>query len=424
MNVEDESIEDANDGVEQEDVSDIPLESEESEEPASDEETSDTVSASESSKAEIYRPGFSDDELNEIVERVISPISADLPVGTDDGDVDSALTKISSLDEIQTKIKDDFGTALRNDALESFDISLSGEGINSLIEVAVDCLADKCKSLLVCANLPRLFMVKYGFEGFAAGVVAFNELLERYGEELVSREAAIGNVLRKGIYVGNDDNTDLNYMMFLVSPITHSARLPYVLLRNALVHGKSTENIERCGNDAQKSNPEQYSSMIQNLEHVVESAKSCNSRLYSLFDQDALVQLVEMRFIESIEQMVSIVRNLATDHCPGYPPQGSSHSDEAKDAGEPVANTVASTSGEIVNRTHAIELLEKIADFFYRTEKHSPLSYSLRQTVRWSKMDLPELWEELLNGDSQPLSELSKRVGFKSSTEEPEDTED
>ena len=71
--------------------------------------------------------------------------------------------------------------------------------------------------------------------------------------------------------------------------------------------------------------------------------------------------------------------------------------------------------GEIATREQAIKMLGKIADFFHRTERHSPISYRVRETIRWCNMDLPELLQVLLDGDQGPLDEMQKRVGFKQS---------
>ena len=41
-------------------------------------------------------------------------------------------------------------------------------------------------------------------------------------------------------------------------------------------------------------------------------------------------------------------------------------------------------------------MLQEIAEYFRRTEPHSPIPYSLEQAVRWGRTPLPELLEELI----------------------------
>jgi type VI secretion system protein ImpA len=56
-------------------------------------------------------------------------------------------------------------------------------------------------------------------------------------------------------------------------------------------------------------------------------------------------------------------------------------------------------------------MLERIADFFRRTEPHSPVSYALEQVVRWGGMSLPELLKELISEESV-RRDLFRRTGI------------
>jgi type VI secretion system protein ImpA len=50
----------------------------------------------------------------------------------------------------------------------------------------------------------------------------------------------------------------------------------------------------------------------------------------------------------------------------------------------------------IESRGQALAELRRLSDFFLKTEPHSPVSYAIRQAVRWSEMSLPELMQELI----------------------------
>jgi type VI secretion system protein ImpA len=68
--------------------------------------------------------------------------------------------------------------------------------------------------------------------------------------------------------------------------------------------------------------------------------------------------------------------------------------------------------GTVQTREQALETLTKVADFFRKTEPHSPMSYALDQIVRWGRMPLPELWTELI-GDEAPRKSVFKQVGIR-----------
>ena len=68
-------------------------------------------------------------------------------------------------------------------------------------------------------------------------------------------------------------------------------------------------------------------------------------------------------------------------------------------------------TGNVISREDAFEALRKIADYFERTEPHSPVSYALRQVVNWGTMSLPDLLAELIE-DTTALKSLGKRIGM------------
>jgi type VI secretion system protein ImpA len=68
--------------------------------------------------------------------------------------------------------------------------------------------------------------------------------------------------------------------------------------------------------------------------------------------------------------------------------------------------------GAIGTRDGAFRTLLKVAEFFRRTEPHTPVSYALEQAVRWGRMSLPELLSELIP-DEAPRQQFFKQVGIR-----------
>ena len=64
--------------------------------------------------------------------------------------------------------------------------------------------------------------------------------------------------------------------------------------------------------------------------------------------------------------------------------------------------------GPIQTREKALNQLEAIAAFFEHTEPHSPLGYTLRETVRRARMTLPELLQEVLLNEEARAAMLSR----------------
>jgi type VI secretion system protein ImpA len=64
------------------------------------------------------------------------------------------------------------------------------------------------------------------------------------------------------------------------------------------------------------------------------------------------------------------------------------------------------------SREDYLKLLIEIADYFRRTEPHSPLSYTLEDAVRRARMSLPDLMAELVP-DSNTRWQILSTLGIK-----------
>ena len=69
-------------------------------------------------------------------------------------------------------------------------------------------------------------------------------------------------------------------------------------------------------------------------------------------------------------------------------------------------------TGSIRSRAEAYLQLEGIANFLERIETHSPTPYLIRRAVRWGRMPLPELMQEVMREEGD-LNSLFKVMGLK-----------
>ncbi len=66
----------------------------------------------------------------------------------------------------------------------------------------------------------------------------------------------------------------------------------------------------------------------------------------------------------------------------------------------------------LFNRDQAFHQLRLLSDFFQRTEPQSPVSYLLEKAIRWGYTPLPDLMDELLQGNTNSLSYISELTGM------------
>ena len=386
---------------------------------ASNEETSTEESSGSDESFDVstlpeIEANYRDENINDIIRRCLTPVSDDQPCGQSEEAASSVISQIeTTIDSIHESLRTGFGEAVRDENTSGFDIASVGRDASDLVEQIATCMESECKSTILASYLPQLMLIEYGLEGFAGGLDVFRELLDRFENLVFPRDREkLMSFLRRGVFVGNDDKVTDNFKLFLYQPVTEGKRLPYALLRNSRIRSANTDVEAKYAHDASSSSVEFYVHTIGDLEALIESAKSANKKVGELLE-DPMFEIVSYSFVDSLERMLSIVTNLATENCSGYPPVEAEETEEEDSGAGGAPKAAAAVTGEIATREQAIDLLGRIADFFHRTERHSPVSYRIRETIRWCKMDLPELLQELLHDDQGPLDELGKRVGFR-----------
>ncbi|PHS12265.1 MAG: type VI secretion system protein TssA [Blastopirellula sp.] len=120
-------------------------------------------------------------------------------------------------------------------------------------------------------------------------------------------------------------------------------------------------------------------------------------------------------FRKKLEEIRGTIQNLLNELLPNDESTASETTSEESlndgSTGEMTQAVRVSAPGEITNRKDAVKVLKKVAEFFRKTEPHSPVSYSLEQVAKWADLSLPELLKDLIHDDSV-LSELQRRAGI------------
>ena len=73
--------------------------------------------------------------------------------------------------------------------------------------------------------------------------------------------------------------------------------------------------------------------------------------------------------------------------------------------------TAAVAVGAVQNRRDALKRLAELAEYFRKTEPHSPLSYLIQRAVKWGEMPL-ETWLQDVIKDEAVLFQLRQTLGF------------
>lgn len=72
------------------------------------------------------------------------------------------------------------------------------------------------------------------------------------------------------------------------------------------------------------------------------------------------------------------------------------------------------------NREQAMKVLQEIADYFQANEPHSPVSYMLQKTIKWSQMPLHEWLAQVIKNEN-PLESVQELLGVQQNSNESSD---
>jgi type VI secretion system protein ImpA len=77
---------------------------------------------------------------------------------------------------------------------------------------------------------------------------------------------------------------------------------------------------------------------------------------------------------------------------------------------------IAGTGGVLRGRAEALRQLAEVAQYFQRTEPHSPVAYLVQRAIKWGHMPL-EVWLEDVIKDGATLGQLKETLGIGTDTD-------
>ncbi|MHC4398302.1 MAG: type VI secretion system protein TssA [Planctomycetota bacterium] len=285
-------------------------------------------------------------------------------------------------------------------------------------------IAEQSKDLDVAAWMIEALVRKHGYAGLRDGFRLARELVERYWDDLYPMpddEDGVYNRVR--MFAGLNGEGAVGVLISPINnvPFTVETSEPVMTINDYrqaldLARLEDPEKRERRIADGaatvhrvEKAVSETPNDFLVNvwedLAHCVEEFQ----KLDALFDEKCGSDKappssdVKNALIESQDLLKSLVGHLL----------------ETEESAEAEGGAVvpagggsdSAVAGRVATREDAFRALLKVAEFFKRTEPHSPISYALEQAVRWGKMPLPDLLSELVP-DSSSREHLFKLVGI------------
>jgi type VI secretion system protein ImpA len=301
-----------------------------------------------------------------------------------------------------------------------------------VIALATDTLKGKSKDLQIAAWLLEALTKRHGFAGLRDGLRLLRELQERFWESLYpsiedgDMEARTGPLesmnsklppsIRAVAVTRSLDGAAYSWLQWKESrTVDNLLRQNPEAHQAALAEGKlSGERFDKAVAGTPRV---YYETLSEDLAECWEAYEKVSRVVDDKFGRDAPSLLNIKSALEDCRTLVEGItkkkRELEPDTPSVQPARQSEHSAQRESSQRPVG---APPSGSVPpisqDRADALRRLSEVAEFFRRTEPHSPVAYLVQRAVHWGEMPL-EVWLREVIGDEAVLARVRETLGLK-----------
>ena len=273
-------------------------------------------------------------------------------------------------------------------------------------------IAFRSKDLRLAAWLTEAGARLGGYTGLADGLELCDALCERYWAELYPRIDADGDTEERS---GN-----LRWLLAQVQALARQLPVLRQGTRGFSLHDMESAQAARAGTDAGDDAGTAPPSVTPDDIAAARRATPATFFAANLADAeralralDRLQAIADARLGDdgpgfstarrAIEDAVHGVRLLARDGDPQATPAAIGPDSDA--GGAP------SAGGAVRTRADALRQLRSVADFFRRTEPHSPVAYLAERAAQWGEMPL-HVWLRSVVKDEGVLAQVEEQLGI------------
>lgn len=359
------------------------------------------------------------------IELLLKPISDDKPVGVN-------LRQDSSPTSIYYQIKDARNRArtIERQLMQGYsDISASNDW-QTVCKLAVQILINHSKDLEVAAWLLEANLRLASFSGLRDSLELIHRLLESYWDTIYPALDDDGYLSRVAIFTGLNGEESEGALIAPISSVKLTANSSVGAF--ALWEYQQAHEISLISNAEKRDKRfEEGAIKLSTIEtaatetphdffrHLAKDIQGCLDQLLlidSFFDEKCKNDSPPLSKIKNT--LINCLDAVKLIGAPAFVMKEIHSNDE-----ESIMSTLSDqektqSRNLITDRDKALSTILEIANFFQKTEPHSPLSHMLKKVVRWGNTPLPDVLAEVIN-DESVLGQLYTLMGI----EETEHTE-
>ncbi len=349
-------------------------------------------------------------------ELLIKPVSDEMPAGVDPRSDISPASQYYSLKDVRSQARaNERAMLFEDDDFQSLVLDW-----RPLVQTLPELLAGQSKDLEYAAWLIEAWCRSEGFFGLASGFKATRLLIEHFWADLYpspddeGMEARIAPLIGLNGYEGDGALITPILSIPLTETTSEGCFACWQYVRAA--------DISRKDENKQKQRAE---AGIASLEQIQQAVQETSAGFYQQLRSDIQLAIAEFKLLsdamdaamagepqpttaisKAMQTCLDTVNYLAADKLKVAADIAPTDADAGLTDVKP-----ANVDAQLQSRQHAIRSLQLAADFFRKTEPHSPMSYALEQVIRWSDLTLPELLQELID-DSNTRNSYFRLAGI------------
>ena len=328
------------------------------------------------------------------------------------------------------RVKDARNAARAEERTAESGESGTPEAWATVVDVGIELIAAQAKDLEVAAWLTEALIRTNGFPGLRDGLTVIARLVDEYWDDLypVPDEDGLETKVSPVAGLSGSGATGTLDRPIRNTPLTQGSNGAYSFwdYEQAVELEKISDATRRAGRIEagtitletfrQSVSETPVTTLRDTLEAISASAAALN-RISEVLDQVAGADAPSVTALQELLAAVGgCLRHVAADRLAAQvltdEVQGLAEIPAPTEAGAPGAPALVRRPGEFGNRDEALAQLTQIAAYFRRTEPHSPLSYTIEDSVRRARMSLPELLLELAQ-DREHVQHIMIAAGIK-----------
>ncbi len=358
------------------------------------------------------------------LEALLAPIPGGAPQGIDVREDFSAASPYNRLRDARSEARE----AERGQDKGEADARDAGPLWRTVRELALNTLAETTKDLEVAAWLTEAMVRGHGLAGLTAGAQIMAGLAERYWDGLFPLPDDYGMETRVSPVTGlngRDGNGSLIQPIHMLVLFNRPDGAPV-----AYYQYRQSEQLNTLDAERRQARIEGGAMPFDVLER---EARAAGGRWFTTLLSDAMAARDAWQMMANtidakagadgpstttVRDLLSGIIEIAARFAPAEAAAAGGAVTDAVEAGGHAEAGVgslgrlAAAAGQVASREDALRALGEIANFFRRTEPHSPLSYTLDEAVRRGRMTWPELLAEVV-ADTDTRNTILNTLGIR-----------